>query len=291
MVNLNKSKFGDAVIVFIFVILILICIIPVLNVFARSLSSPSALIRGEVTIFPIGLNFNAFSMVWSDPKYPRALVFTALLTVACTILSLVLTILCAFPFVYKQLKGRKIINFMLLFCMYFGAGMIPTYLWIKALGMIDTVWALMLPSALSVFNFILMRSFFYGIPDSLRESAEMDGAGPMRVLMQIYLPLSKPVCATIALFYAVGRWNGYGDAMMFIRQARELRPIQYLLYIIQQQLESIDPQYMEDAASSLGMPEGMRTATIVIATVPILIVYPFLQKYFVAGATLGAIKE
>ena len=298
--KLNRSTFGDWAIILFFIVMICICLFPMMNVFSRSLSAPSALIRGEVGLFPlmpradgqgfrIGVNFDAFRVVWSDPKYPFALAWTVVLTTICTAISLVLTVLCAFPFVYKELKGRKTINFLLIFTMYFGAGAIPTFLWFRTLGLIDNPWVLILPGSLSIFLFILMRSFFYGIPDSIRESAEIDGAGPIRVLTQIYLPLSKPSLATIALFYAVGRWNSFGDALLFLRRNLEWSPIQLLLYNIQQGIQAVDGHL--DGGMQVGIGEQIRTATIVIATVPILLVYPFLQKYFVAGVTLGAIKE
>jgi len=176
--------------------------------------------------------------------------------------------------------------------MYFGAGMIPTFLLMRSLGLIDNPLVLILPSALSIFNVILMRSFFYGIPDSIRESAEIDGAGPFKTLTMIYLPLSKPVLATISLFYAVGRWNGYGDALLFLRSpaSRRWDPIQLLLFRVQQNLTAIDVTQFETSAGN-APSEAIRMATIVIATVPILIVYPFIQKYFVAGVTLGSVKE
>jgi putative aldouronate transport system permease protein len=135
-----------------------------------------------------------------------------------------------------------------------------------------------------------MRSFFYGIPDSIRESAEIDGAGPFKTLTMIYLPLSKPVLATVSLFYAVGRWNGYGDALLFMRTERRWDPIQFLLFRVMQNLTAIDVTQFETAAGN-APTEAVRMATIVIATVPILCVYPFLQKYFVAGVTLGSVKE
>ena len=290
--NLNKSKFGDFIIVIFFIILICICLFPMMNVFARSMSSPEFLIRREVSLLPKGFNLRAFEIVWDDPKYTWSLAWTAILTVICTIFSLVLTVLCAFPFVYKDLKGRKTLNVFMIFTMYFGAGMIPTFLLMRSLGLIDHPLVLILPSALSIFNVILMRSFFYGIPDSIRESAEIDGAGPFKTLMQIYLPLSKPVLATISLFYAVGRWNGYGDALLFLRTpaSRRWDPIQLLLYRVQQNLTAIDVTQFETSAGN-APTEAVRMATIVIATVPILVVYPFLQKYFVAGVTLGSIKE
>jgi len=288
--NLNKSKFGDFIIIVFFIILICVCLFPMMNVFARSMSAPQHLIRSEVNLFPRGFNLQAFEAVWSDSRYTWSLAWTAILTFICTIVSMVLTVLCAFPFVYKDLKGRKTLNVFMIFTMYFGAGMIPTFLLMRSLGLIDNPLVLILPSSLSIFNVILMRSFFYGIPDSIRESAEIDGAGPFKTLMMIYLPLSKPVLATIALFYAVGRWNGYGDALLFMRTIRRWDPIQLLLYRVMQNQTAIDVTQFETAAGN-APTEAVRMATIVIATVPILIVYPFLQKYFVAGVTLGSVKE
>jgi len=288
--NLNKSKFGDFIIVVFFIILICICLFPMMNVFARAFSAPEFLIRREVGLWPKGFNLQAFDIVWNDSKYTWSLAWTAILTVICTLLSLVLTILCAFPFVYKDLKGRKTLNVFMIFTMYFGAGMIPTFLLMRSLGLIDNPLVLILPSSLSIFNMILMRSFFYGIPDSIRESAEIDGAGPFKTLTLIYLPLSKPVLATISLFYAVGRWNGYGDALLFLRAERRWDPIQLLLYRVMQNLTAIDVTQFETSAGN-APTEAVRMATIVIATVPILIVYPFIQKYFVAGVTLGSVKE
>jgi len=261
-----------------------------LNVFARSLSAPEYLIRREVGLFPKGFNLQAFEIVWRDPKYTRSLVWTAVLTVICTCVSLILTVLCAFPFVYKGLLGRKTLNVFMLFTMYFGAGMIPNFLLMRSLGLVDHPLVLILPASLSIFNTILMRSFFYGIPDPIRESAEIDGAGPFQILTRIYLPLSKPVLATVALFYAVARWNGYGDALLYLRSERKWDPIQLLLYRVMQNLTAIDVTQFETTAGN-APTEAVRTATIVIATIPIILVYPFLQKYFVAGVTLGAVKE
>ncbi|MCL2628356.1 MAG: carbohydrate ABC transporter permease [Oscillospiraceae bacterium] len=290
--NLNKSKLGDFLIVVCFILLICVCLFPMMNVFARSMSAPEHLIRGEVSLLPKGFNLDAFQLVWNDTKYTWSLAWTVILTVICTVVSMVLTVLCAFPFVYKGLKGRKTLNVFMIFTMYFGAGMIPTFLLMRSLGLVDHPLVLILPSALSIFNVILMRSFFYGIPDSIRESAEIDGAGPFKTLMMIYLPLSKPVLATISLFYAVGRWNGYGDALLFLRtpDSRKWDPIQLLLYRVQQRMTSIDVSQF-DSSTGDAPTEAVIMATIVIATVPILLVYPFLQKYFVAGVTLGSVKE
>jgi len=289
MVKSKKSHVGDFVIAFLCFLLILICLLPMLNVLARSLSSSEALIKNRVWLWPVGFNFNAYKVVFGDSKYTWSLIWTAFLTVVGTFLSLFMTTICAYPLTYEKLKGRRFFNTVILFTMYFNAGTIPMYLLLKDLKMLDTPYVLIVPYCLSVFNMIIMRSFFYGIPESLRESAELDGAGPVTILVHIYLPMSTPVIATLALFYAVGRWNGYSDALMFVK-TRKYYPIQLLLYNIINSMMSIDTTTVEGFTTP-GVSESIKAATIMFATIPILLVYPWLQKYFITGATLGAIKE
>ena len=205
MIKSKSTKLGDWIVVFLCLILIFICLLPMLNVLARSLSDSRYLIRNEVLLWPRGLNIEAYKTVLNNARYIHSLWFTALLTVGCTILSLIMTILCAYPLTYDNLKGMKFLNGFIIFTMYFSAGMVPHYVLLKQLGMLETVWVLIIPSCLSVYNMIILRSSFYSVPESLREAAEIDGAGPVRTLIQVYLPLSKPVLATLALFYAVGR--------------------------------------------------------------------------------------
>ncbi|MBP3427749.1 MAG: carbohydrate ABC transporter permease, partial [Clostridia bacterium] len=200
MIKSKGAKIADIVIIAVCCVLIFICLVPMLNVLARSLSSTEYLIRNEVLLWPKGLTFEAYTTVLQDAKYTHSLVFTAWLTLGCTILSMVMTIMCAYPLIYDNLRGKAFINGFVLLTMYFSAGTIPHYLLLKNLKMLDTVWVLVIPNCLSVFNVVIMRSFFYGIPDSLREAAEIDGAGPIRTLIQIYLPLSTSVMATLALF-------------------------------------------------------------------------------------------
>jgi len=289
MVKSKKSRVGDFIIAFLCFLLILICLLPMLNVLARSLSSSEALIKNRVWLWPVGFNFNAYKVVLGDSKYTWSLIWTAFLTVVGTFLSLFMTTICAYPLTYDKLKGRRFFNTVILFTMYFNAGTIPMYLLLKDLKMLDTPYVLIVPYCLSVFNMIIMRSFFYGIPESLRESAELDGAGPVTILVHIYLPMSTPVIATLALFYAVGRWNGYSDALMFVK-TRKYYPIQLLLYNIINSMMSIDTTTVEGFTTP-GVSESIKAATIMFATIPILLVYPWLQKYFITGATLGAIKE
>ena len=289
MIKSKSTKAGDIVIVVICLLLIFICLVPMLNVLARSLSSSNYLIRNEVILWPKGWNIDAYKTVLSNAKYVHSLWYTALLTVFCTILSLTMTVICAYPLTYDQLKGGKIINGVILFTMYFSAGTIPHYLLLNRLGMLETVWVLIIPSCLSVYNMIIMRSSFYGVPESLREAAEIDGAGPIRTLVKVYLPLSKPVLAALALFYAVGRWNGFSDALLYIKKREDLYPIQLYLYNILQNTTSTEVATQE-GFSNPGLSETLKMATVMFATVPILVVYPWLQRYFVAGVTIGAVK-
>ena len=183
---------------------------------------------------------------------------------------------------------------MIIFTMYFSAGTIPMYMLLSNLKMVETPWALVFPNCISVFNVIIMRSFFYGVPSSLREAAEIDGAGPIRTLVQVYLPLSLPVIATLSLFYAVGRWNGFSDALMYLKTPaaqKKYSPIQLLLYnLIKNSTPSNEMLTQEGGYNENGAQMTVQMATVMFATVPILIVYPFLQRYFVSGVTIGAVK-
>ncbi|RKM59939.1 carbohydrate ABC transporter permease [Butyrivibrio sp. CB08] len=285
----NGEKAWDMFFVFLCLIVSAICIIPMLNLLAKSLSGTDFLVRNEVYLIPKGLNFNAYSTVLKDPKYIRAFAWTVILTVICTLLSLTMTTLCAFPLIFEKLRGRKAINIFITITMFFNAGTIPNYLLMQKLNLLSNPLVLILPGVLSVYNMIIMRSFFYGIPDSLRESAEIDGATFFEILYKIYVPLSKPVMATLALFYAVGRWNGYSDALMYMREEKYY-PLQLLLYNIINNINSVEVATQE-GFSAPGLSESLKAAIVMFSTVPILCIYPFLQKYFISGVTLGAVKE
>lgn len=285
----KKAQFGDWIFVLICIIVGAMCLIPMLNLLARSLSSTDALVKHEVYLWPKGWNFGAYTMVFGDATYIKAFIFTAVLTLVCTLLSLVMTTLCAFPLIFEKLKGRGFVNIMITITMFFNAGTIPNYLLMKSLNLLDSPLVLILPGCLSVFNMIIMRSFFYGIPDSLRESAEIDGASFFTVLVQIYVPLSKAVIATLALFYAVGRWNGYSDALLYMKN-KDFYPLQLLLYNILNNVNSVEVATQE-GFSSPGLAESLKAAIVMFSTVPILLIYPWLQKYFIHGVTVGAVKE
>ncbi|MDR3284092.1 MAG: carbohydrate ABC transporter permease [Treponema sp.] len=290
MIKSKFTKVGDISIAVVCLLVIFVCLMPMLNILARSLSSPLAIVNRQVTFLPVDPSLDSYRYVFKDPSFSRSMGWTAMLTVICTVFSLVITILCAYPLIYDGLKGRKLLNTLIIFTMYFNAGTIPNYILIKDLGLINNPLVLILPGCLSVFNMIILRSFFYSVPDSLRESAELDGANPFTVLVRIYLPLSAPVLATLALFYAVGRWNGFSDALLYLTKP-DFHPIQLKLYNIINNLSSIEIATQEGIAG--GVPqasEGMKAAAVMFATVPILVVYPWLQRYFIAGVTIGAVK-
>lgn len=289
MIKSRATKIGDWVIAFICFIVILVCLLPLLNVLARSLSSADALIKNKVLLFPIGFNLEAYEKILGDSKYVWSLVWTAILTLIATVVSMIMTTLCAYPLIYDKFKGKRFFNTVIILTMYFNAGVIPSYLLIKDLNLLNNPLVLILPGCLSVFNMIIMRSFLYAIPDSLRESAQIDGAGFVQILLKIYLPLSTPVIATLSLFYAVGRWNGFSDALMFMND-KKFYPIQLLLYNILNNMMQVEVATQE-GFSAPGLSETLKAATVMFATVPILLVYPWLQRYFISGVTLGAVKE
>jgi len=272
------------------IILSLACLLPLLHILAKSLSTDAYVIANKVTLWPQGFTLEAYNRVFADASILRSLYVSVFVTVAFTVLGMIITILGAYPLSRKQLKGRGFLTFMFLFTLYFSGGIIPEYMMVNNLGLLDTVWSIILPPAFSAFNFLIMRSAIYSsIPVSLEESARIDGAGHFRVLVNIVLPLSKPIIATLSLFYAVGRWNTYMDALFYIKQNVDIRPLQLkLYYLIVQSSESFQ---LEATVVQLTNPDVLKSACVIFATAPIIIVYPFVQKYFVNGVMLGAVKE
>lgn len=288
-VKSNKAKIGDWIVVLICIVISAVCVLPMINLAAKSLSGSIHLVRNDVYLLPKGLNFDAYATVLGDMKYVKSFFWTVFLTVVCTFLSLFMTAICAYPLIFEKLKGRGLINVLITITMFFNAGTIPNYLLMKELNLIDNPLVLIVPSCLSIYNMIIMRSFFYGIPDSLRESAEIDGASFFAILWKIYVPLSKPVFASLALFYAVGRWNGYSDALMYVTKD-SLQPLQLLLYNVLNSINSVEIAAQEGYKTP-GLSESLKAAIVMFSTIPILMVYPWLQRYFIAGVTMGAVKE
>ena len=284
-----KAKIGDWIFVGICVIVSLVCVLPMINLLAKSLSGSEALVRNDVYLLPKGLNFDAYLQVFKNSKYVWAFFWTVFLTFVCTMVSLTMSTLCAYPLIFEKLKGRSAINVFITVTMFFNAGAIPNYLLMQKIKLLDNPLVLIIPGCLSIYNMIIMRSFFYGIPDSLRESAEIDGASFFQILLKIYVPLSKPVLATLALFYAVGRWNGYGDALMYMKNEK-FYPLQLYLYNIMNNTNKMEVATQE-GFSSPGLAASMKAAVVMFSTVHILMIYPWLQRFFIQGVTLGAVKE
>ncbi|MDR1569359.1 MAG: carbohydrate ABC transporter permease [Oscillospiraceae bacterium] len=289
VVKSRHTKRVDFIIACVCLLLIIVCLTPMLNIFARSLSSSQALINRRVFLWPVDFTWESYQFVFKDASFSRSMIWTAFLTVVCTIVSMIMTVLCAYPLTYGNLKGRQVINTAIILTMYFSAGTIPNYILMRDLKLLNNPLVLILPGCLSVFNMIVLRSFFYSIPESLRESAELDGANPLVILVRIFLPLSTSVLATLALFYAVGRWNGFSDALLYMTTPK-YAPIQLKLYQIINNLSAIETAQNEGIAAAPMASEGLKAASVMFATLPILLVYPWLQKYFIAGVTIGAVK-
>jgi len=280
---------SDTLIVAVVAVAVLICILPIMHVVAVSFSSRSAVLTGRVSLWPIDSTLDTYRVVVRDPSMIRALFFTMFLTATYTALAMVVSVSGSYALTKKRLKGRNVILWIFVFTLYFNGGLIPTYLLVKQLGMLNRFWALLVPNSLNIFYLIILKTFLGNIPESFEESARIDGANELQVLARIILPLSLPVLATISLFYAVYRWNALQDALFYITDSK-LYPLQLKLYQIIQNNESLDIQAAENASGAKQLPESVKAASIVFATVPIVIVYPFLQRYFIQGATLGGVK-
>lgn len=287
--GVNRVRVSDFVIAAAVSILSLTCILPFFHVAAKSLSSNTAVLSKEVYLWPKGFNLDAYASIFRDGQLTYSLMYTIVVTILFTVVGMVVTTCAAYPLSMKGVKGRTVVAFLLMFTMYFSAGLIPEYLLMKDLNLLDTMWVLVLPLAFSPYNMLIMRSFLAStIPESLYEAAHLDGATHFQVLGRIVLPLSKPIIATLSLFYAVGRWNAYADAQYFIT-TKKLQPLQYLLSNMVLNSGS-DAVSLSEAAAATSTPEVFQAAAIMFATIPIILVYPFVQKYFVKGVMVGAVK-
>ncbi|KRE35300.1 carbohydrate ABC transporter permease [Paenibacillus sp. Soil522] len=285
----TANRVFDTINFIILFICTLICLAPFLHILAISLSSVRPILSGQVSLFPVELNFEAYYKVFSDPAMIRSLGFTVMLTGLFTVMCMAMTVAMGYPLSKKKLKGRKGVMFIVVITMFFSGGIIPEYILILNLNLLDSIWALVLPGLINPFYLIILISFFNNIPESLEESAEIDGSSHFRTLISIMLPLSLPVITTLSLFYAVGRWNGFTDTLMYITSP-EFYPLQLKLYQLIQNNMISELMQMEGAQMATVVPESLKAASVIFATVPILIVYPWLQKYFVSGVMLGAVK-
>lgn len=273
----------------ILLIFALACILPVIHIIAVSMSGREAVMSNKVVFWPLDWDFTAYTSVFLDTTMQRAMVFSVILTVVFTVIAMVVTVLLAYPLSKKRLPFGGVLMVIILIPMYFTGGTIPNYLWVKNLGLLDNPWALVLPCMTSTYNTIIMRNFFSSIPESLEESARLDGCNDFQILWKIVIPLSTASLATIALFYAVQRWNGFSDVRYYINSSKYFT-LQMKLYNLVFAATDTQTNQVEGGRAAV-LADTVKCASIMFSTVPILIVYPFLQKYFVGGVMIGAVKE
>lgn len=287
-ISFNEKVF-QGILLFFCVLIAFISIFPFLNVLSISMSSTDAILSGEVTLLPVGANLDAYSKVIGNPGFVRSFGFTIVMTATYTALAMILTIMAAYPLSKKELKGRGIIMTLIIFTMYFDGGIIPNYLIVKNLGLLDKMWALVLPGVLSAYNLIILKSFFGSIDKALLDSAYLDGCSEIGTMLRIVLPLSAPSIATLSLFYAVSRWNGVSDAIFYISSSK-MFPLQLKLreMILMEQISQLEANQGVSAGKSI--VESIKSASVILTTLPILLVYPYIQKYFTKGIMLGSVK-
>ena len=291
--NMNLYSRGDKFFASCIMVLVglftLSTLYPFIYIAAVSFSSGFAVTSGQVTIVPIDITFAAYDRVLSDPMFWNAYKNTFIYTFGGTFVSLLIIIPGAYALSRPQLKGRRFWNFMVAFTMWFNAGMIPFFLNMRDLGLLDSYFGIIIGFACNAFNIILLRNFFEGIPDSFTEAARMDGANDFQVLWKVFIPLSKPAIATITLFCIVARWNGFFWAMVLLQDEDKL-PLQVYLRRVIAELTD-DEEFVSSTVNALYSFETVTAAIMVCSIVPILMIYPFIQKYFNKGIMLGGVKE
>ncbi|MGG1518104.1 carbohydrate ABC transporter permease [Paenibacillus oryzisoli] len=278
----------DTVIYVVLVFMGLITLLPFVNVLSKSFSEEWAIVAGKVGIFPIGFQLDTMRYVVTNHQFLHSLYISVLVTVIGSLASLLVTALTAYPLSKRHLPGMGVIIVLFIFTIMFHGGTIPNYLLLRKLNLLDHLGALILPALVSVFNMLIIKSYFETLPEGLEESAKLEGARNMTILFRIILPLSGPVLATIGLFYAVHYWNDYFGPMIYINST-SLKTLQLYLQDI---IVNADTSSMEKSGDDLlNVPaEGVRSATVIASAIPILLVYPFLQKYFIKGVLIGSVK-
>ncbi len=284
------SRFFTGLNAFVLILIILITFYPLYYVLITSISNGMMVMQGKVRLYPIGVTFDSYKSITSDPQLFRSLWNSVLYTVVGTLINIIMSCLCAFPLSRRTFSGKKFFTGMIVVTMFFSGGMIPSYLVVKELGLMDTMWAIVLPVAINTYNMIIIRTSFQSLPESLFESAQLDGANDFTILFRIALPLSKAVLATMVLFYSVSHWNSYFSAMLYL-DSKDKYPLQIIL-----RNKLISGLFSEEASQSGGSTSftvtdsTLRAAVIMFTTLPILVVYPFVQKYFVKGVMIGSLK-
>ncbi len=294
----NRIKEGSRIAsAIIYIVVGLICVIalyPFYYVFIQSFADPQEVLKGTTYIWPENYYFGSYELILTDPKMWRAYGYTIFYVTAGTLLVLVTSVMAAYPLSVKKLAGRKWVVKFLIIPMYFSGGLIPTFLLMTQLGLYNNVWAMIIPGAVSIWNIILVRTFFMDIPEGLKESAVIDGAGHIRIMLSIVVPLAKPVLAVIAIYTIVGIWNSWFNAMLYLPNP-DLHPLQFYLYrvMIQQTATVANPSDLDSVQQLMQQVLEnfqLKYALIIFTTLPVIFTYPFFQKYFVKGVMLGSLK-
>lgn len=284
MKRINREKLFDVIITVIMALIAILFLLPLLNVLACSFSSPEKVVSGEVGLVPVDFTLDGYKQVFANDSLITGFLNTLLYTTLGTVIQVTLQMLCAYPLSRKDFKGRKFLNIFLTLTMFISGGMIPTYLLISELQMLDTIWAIIIPGCVSVFNIIVIRTYMTtSIPYELQEAARIDGCGDFQIFLKVILPLCRPILFVMVLYAIVGYWNNYFNALLYI-QSSDLYPLQRVLQ-----------DMLVTNSNSLGggdpnLQEQLKYVTIVISSLPLLIIYPFFQKYFEKGVVMGGVK-
>ncbi|MDF2673987.1 MAG: transporter permease subunit [Clostridiales bacterium] len=289
--NISSDNIFDFIVTAISIIIIIIVSYPIVFVVSASFSDPVKVMNGEVWFFPSGFNIEAYKKIMENRNiwvgYKNSLIYTIL----GTLINVFMTTLAAYPLSRKDLPGRNVVMIFITFTMFFSGGLIPTYLLIKSLHLNNTIWVMLIPNAIATYNLIVMRTYFQNnIPIELQEAASLDGCSDFKLLVSIVLPLSAPIIAVMVLFYSVGHWNAFFNALIYLRK-ESLYPLQLILrdILLQNNLENMNTESF-GMKERLMLGESIKYAVIIVASVPVLLLYPFVQRYFVKGIMVGAIK-
>lgn len=289
------SKIGVFLIYAIVILLALACLIPLCNIVAISFSGGAAVAANKVGVVPIDFSLAAYEKILGDKQFWRSFGISTLRVLIALTINMILIVMMAYPLskTTREFKGRNVYMYFLVFAMLFSGGMIPSYLLVKNLGLLNSIWALILPGAVPIFSVILVMNFFMGIPKSLEEAARIDGATPLQILTRIYIPCSGPVLATVALFSIVGSWNDFYSGLIYMTKIKNYPLMTYIQSISVNIEELIKSGVNNDTITSIMevSSQNLNAAKIVVAVIPLLIIYPLLQKYLITGITVGSIKE
>ena len=290
---MKKSKGDKALVLICYLILILVAVVivlPILNLVAVSVSDQAPVISGKVKFWPVGFQLEAYRYVIGSRQFFTSLSVSLFVTLVGSTLAVICSVLVAYPLSRQNIPGRKALLLIFLFTMMFNGGIIPSYLLIMQLNMINSVWSLILPQLVNVYNLLIVKNYMEALPESLVEAAKIDGASQTRILRSVVLPMAKPVLATVFMFFVVTYWNSYFDAKMYITD-RDLMPIQQYLQTVIFEAQSPAGDYALSTTESMDTAsKSIINATVVCAMIPMMILYPALQKFFAKGATVGAVK-